>query len=52
MAGFINNANTTAQATAERSADLEAGLERFPGYLRELRPTMVELRRFSDQARR
>ncbi len=50
VAGFINNANTTAQATAERSADLEAGLERFPGYLRELRPTMVELRRLSDQA--
>ena len=38
VAGFINNANTTAQATAERSADLEAGLERFPGYLRELAP--------------
>jgi phospholipid/cholesterol/gamma-HCH transport system substrate-binding protein len=50
VAGFINNANTTAQATAQRSADLEAGLERFPGYLRELRPTMVELRRLSDQA--
>ena len=49
ISGFIRGANVTAQATAERSADLEAGLERFPGYLRELRLTMVELRRFSDQ---
>ena len=49
ITGFIRGANDTAQATAERSGDLEAGLERFPGYLRELRLTMTELRRFSDQ---
>ncbi len=50
VSGFIRNSNVAAQATAERRADLEAGLERFPGYLREIRATMVELRRFSDQA--
>jgi phospholipid/cholesterol/gamma-HCH transport system substrate-binding protein len=50
VSGFINNANTAAEATAERSQDLEAGFQRFPGALRELRLTMVKLRAFSDQA--
>jgi phospholipid/cholesterol/gamma-HCH transport system substrate-binding protein len=50
VAGFINNANVTAQATAERSQALEAGLQRFPGALRELRLTMNKLRAFSTQA--
>jgi ABC-type transporter Mla subunit MlaD len=50
VAGFINNANTAAEATAERSKDLEAGFERFPRALRELRSTMVQLHAFSDQA--
>jgi phospholipid/cholesterol/gamma-HCH transport system substrate-binding protein len=50
VAGFINNANVAAEATAERSQDLEAGFQRFPGALRELRLTMAKLRAFSDQA--
>jgi ABC-type transporter Mla subunit MlaD len=50
FSGFINNAETTAAATAERNPDLEASLERFPAFLRELRLTMAELRRFSDVA--
>jgi phospholipid/cholesterol/gamma-HCH transport system substrate-binding protein len=50
VAGFINNANATAEATAERSRDLEAGLQRFPGALHALRLTMVKLRAFSTQA--
>jgi ABC-type transporter Mla subunit MlaD len=50
VSGFINNANVTAQATAERSRDLEAGLQRFPAALRELELTMAELRSFADQA--
>ena len=29
-AGFINNADTAAEATAERSADLEAGFQKLP----------------------
>jgi phospholipid/cholesterol/gamma-HCH transport system substrate-binding protein len=48
ITGFIRGSGETAQATAERSADLEAGFERFPAYLRELRRTSIELRRFSD----
>jgi ABC-type transporter Mla subunit MlaD len=50
VAGFINNANTTAEATAERGPALEAGLQKFPGALRELRATLTKLKAFSDQA--
>jgi phospholipid/cholesterol/gamma-HCH transport system substrate-binding protein len=50
VTGFIANANETAQATAERSGDLEAGLQRFPGALRELRLTMAQLDAFAEQA--
>ena len=50
VAGFINNANAAAQATASRSRDLEAGFQRFPRALHELRLTMAKLRDFSDQA--
>ena len=50
VAHFIGVANTTAQATAERGAALQAGLQRFPRFLSELRPTMVRLGAFADQA--
>jgi phospholipid/cholesterol/gamma-HCH transport system substrate-binding protein len=50
VSGFINNANIAAEATAERSEDLEAGFQRFPEALRELRLTMAKLGDFSDQA--
>ena len=48
VTGFIRNSTVPAEATAERSGDLEAGLKRFPAYLRELRSTMDDLRAFSD----
>jgi phospholipid/cholesterol/gamma-HCH transport system substrate-binding protein len=50
LSGFINNAETTAAASAERNPDLEASLERLPAFLRELRLNMGSLRRFSDSA--
>jgi ABC-type transporter Mla subunit MlaD len=50
IGGFINEAETVAAASAERSTDLEAGFERLPGAMRELRPTMRQLRAFADQA--
>ena len=50
VSGFINNSKTTAEATAERSRDLEASLQRFPGALRELRRVLSKLRSFSDAA--
>jgi hypothetical protein len=48
ITGFIRGSSDTAQATAERAADLEAGFELFPRYLRELRKTSTGLRRFAD----
>ena len=49
VGGAIENAGAVAQATAERSADLEADLELLPPFLRELRPTMVRLGALSDE---
>ena len=50
IGNFINSATTTAQATAERGADLEASFQKLPGFLRELRATMTELDSFSTSA--
>jgi len=50
VASFINEATTVGEATAARRAELEESFARFPGFLRELRSTMVELRAFSEQA--
>src|SRR3954449_9641798 len=49
IAHFINAANETGTATAERSADIERTFRAFPGFLRELRPTLVQLGDFADQ---
>jgi phospholipid/cholesterol/gamma-HCH transport system substrate-binding protein len=50
LAGFINNANTAGEATAERSQDLEAGFAKFPAALHQLKLQMAQLKNFSDQA--
>ena len=50
IGGFINSASDTAAATAERRADLEASLQKLPGFLRELELTMAELDSFSERA--
>jgi phospholipid/cholesterol/gamma-HCH transport system substrate-binding protein len=49
VSGFLANAGATAQATAERSQDLETDIQRFPPFLRELRGTMHELDNFATQ---
>ena len=46
---FIASANQTGTATAERSADIQRSLQRFPVFLRELRPTLQQLGSFTDQ---
>src|SRR3954470_12672275 len=46
---FIASANQTGTATAERSADIERTLQRFPVFLRELEPTLKQLGDFTDQ---
>jgi phospholipid/cholesterol/gamma-HCH transport system substrate-binding protein len=50
VAGFIDSAGTTAQASAERRADIERGLQKFPRTLTELRLTMRDLGGFSREA--
>jgi phospholipid/cholesterol/gamma-HCH transport system substrate-binding protein len=50
VSGFVTNAGIAAEATAERGADLEASLARFPEFLREFDATMRTLRTFSDEA--
>lgn len=49
VADFIVQANKTAQATAERRADIAAGIQRFPAFLRQLRPTLTDLGDLSDE---
>ena len=49
VAHFIVAANITAQATAERRADLEKNFQKFPKFLQELRPTMARLGSLSEQ---
>ncbi len=50
VTGFIRNAGQAAQATAERRADLELAISRFPAFLRELRSTMSDFEGFSKAA--
>ena len=44
IGNFINEAAVTAEATAERREDLEAQIQKLPGFLRELRLTMLRAR--------
>jgi virulence factor Mce-like protein len=46
---FIIEARDTARASAERRTDLRAQLQRFPTFLRELRPTMARLGEAADR---
>lgn len=50
VAGFINSSGYTAQATAEESASMTQNLQKLPGFLSQLRPTMNDLADFSRQA--
>jgi phospholipid/cholesterol/gamma-HCH transport system substrate-binding protein len=45
---FIDKAGATAAATAARGDDLERNFEKFPAFLRELRPTMRRLGEFAQ----
>jgi ABC-type transporter Mla subunit MlaD len=47
---FVREANLTAQATAERRADISAGIQRLPRFLRELRPYMADLGSLAGQS--
>ncbi|MEZ5076557.1 MAG: MlaD family protein [Solirubrobacterales bacterium] len=48
VAGFITNAGATAEASAERGAELEASFAKLPRFLSEFRQTMRSLQGFAD----
>jgi ABC-type transporter Mla subunit MlaD len=49
VSGFVQQANRTAEATAERRDDIERALQRLPHVLPELRSTLSDLGSFADQ---
>jgi ABC-type transporter Mla subunit MlaD len=50
FAHFIVAANQTNQATAAVRGDIQASIERFPAFLRQLEPTLRDLGGLADQA--
>jgi virulence factor Mce-like protein len=46
---FVQTANDTAQASAERRRQLAAGLQKLPGFLEQLKPTMKALGDVADR---
>ena len=49
VASFVTQANSVAQATADRSPQLEESLRKLPRFLRELEPTMERLEGVSGE---
>ena len=49
ITGFVKEANTTAQASAQRAADISRTFHEFPGFLAQLRPLMTDLGTLSSQ---
>jgi len=49
VADFIVKADKTAVASAERRSDIEAGLQKLPAFLQQLKPTMQRLGGLADQ---
>jgi ABC-type transporter Mla subunit MlaD len=49
VTGFFRNAGIAGEATAERSADLQESLRKFPETLRQVRQTSAKLKGFADQ---
>ena len=49
VTGFFHNAAISGAATAERSADLEESLRKFPETLRQVRLTSAKLKTFADK---
>jgi hypothetical protein len=49
LADFIVQANTTAVASAARARDISRSIQLLPGFLRQLKPLMVDLGTLADQ---
>jgi len=48
VARWVDKANRTAQISASRRRDIAAGLQKLPGFLAELQPTMKQLGSVAD----
>jgi virulence factor Mce-like protein len=46
---FVEKANDTAQASAQRRPEIAAGLQKLPGFLEQLQPTMKSLGEVADR---
>jgi ABC-type transporter Mla subunit MlaD len=49
LADFVVQANTTAVASAARANDISKSVQLLPGFLRQLKPLMVDLGTLADQ---
>jgi ABC-type transporter Mla subunit MlaD len=49
VADFVVKANKVSQASAQRASGIEANIQRFPAFLRQLRPTLTRLGQLSDE---
>src|SRR3954465_13172925 len=49
LSGFIKNANEVGEATAAKSTQIEASIQKLPGFLRQLKPTMEDLGSLADE---
>jgi ABC-type transporter Mla subunit MlaD len=49
ISGALASSAEVAQATAERRADFQQDIQKFPEFLRQLRPTMTRLGALSDE---
>src|SRR5689334_8899946 len=49
LADFIVQANTTAVASAARARDISRSIQLLPGFLRQLKPLMIDLGTLADQ---
>jgi ABC-type transporter Mla subunit MlaD len=49
LSGFIKNANEVGEATAVHANDIQRGIQKLPRFLRELKPTLVDLGQLADE---
>jgi phospholipid/cholesterol/gamma-HCH transport system substrate-binding protein len=49
LSGFIKNANEVGEATAAEQENIQAGIQKFPEFLRQLKPTLEDLGQLADE---
>ena len=49
LSGFIKNANEVGEATAVEQENIQASIQKFPEFLRQLKPTLEDLGQLADE---